>query len=221
MLTEHERSHIRAEEVFRQEVRRDLEASKKSKSSSGELFRALNTPFVIWVLSTLVIGFFGWSFSAVQASHAAHLAAAESVRKLDIEISHRLVEASDALSGLEMRIRSGGYSYSDSAIFAVPLLRIDVMGNETEDTIYPEYRQRKFPSLVAELQRLVSGQEREQIERSLEAYRVLKKNVSGGDQSYSSGGSKRSQDEIIQMMSVASTAEQLINQIACQRWKQF
>jgi hypothetical protein len=87
MLSNEERQHLRAEEIFRQEVRRDIEARVQDRSRRAKFWHALNTPFVLWVLSSIVVGSFGWAFSTFQASRDEKARNLELVRKLDTEIA--------------------------------------------------------------------------------------------------------------------------------------
>jgi hypothetical protein len=61
MLNNEQRQRLRAEEIFRQEVRRDIEARVQDRSRRAKFWHALNTPFVLWVLSSIVVGSFGWA----------------------------------------------------------------------------------------------------------------------------------------------------------------
>jgi hypothetical protein len=67
MLTDDEKQRLRAEEISRQEVHGEIEAVTQNRSRCAKLWRGLNTPFVLWVLSSILVGSFGWAFSTFQA----------------------------------------------------------------------------------------------------------------------------------------------------------
>src|SRR5215468_1449797 len=129
MLTDDEKQHLRAEEIFRQEVRREIESRIQSPSRRATFWRALNTPFVLWVLSSILVASFGWAFSTFQASRDAKSRNLESSRKLDTEIANRIQGALSLVDGLEEEIKSGEVSYSDSYIFEIPLGALDARGS--------------------------------------------------------------------------------------------
>jgi hypothetical protein len=55
---------IRAEEIYRDTVRKRLE---EDGSKESKFWRTLNQPFAIWVLSTIVVGLVGWAYTELRA----------------------------------------------------------------------------------------------------------------------------------------------------------
>jgi hypothetical protein len=184
MLNNEERQRLRAEEIFRQEVRRDIEARSQDRSRRAKFWHALNTPFVLWVLSSIVIGSFGWAFSTFQASRDEKARSLELVRKLDTEIANRIQDALTSLAALGEQIKASHLIFDDHFMLAIPLAVLDRRPksdlSDIGAAIYPEFRERTFPSLVAELQRLISSSERPQLTRSISAYRTLQVRAGGG-----------------------------------------
>jgi hypothetical protein len=117
----------------------------------------------------------------------------------------------------------------DHFIFELPLRALDSRRAKSnidtgmypefgEPGIYPEFRERTFPSLIAELQWVISSSERSQLTRSISAYRTLQVRAGGGGW----GGKvpKRSQEEIAGMLKITKEASELIRtQIKLERWK--
>jgi len=198
MLSDEEKQHLRAEEIFRQEVRLELKAAAPKQSKMGRFWSALNTPFVLWMLSSVLIGFFGWAYSTIQSSRDANARNEELVRKLDVEITNRIQEtlgvigpfvnevvltereasriievpalgAPDRVSGLVERAASRAIAILNNAPKA-----------DRASGIYPEYNWRTFLSLIAELQPLVSPSERKELAASTDAFRALEKMGLGG-----------------------------------------
>jgi len=233
MLNNEERQRLRAEEIFRQEVRRDIEARVQDRSRRAKFWHALNTPFVLWVLSSIVVGSFGWAFSTFQASRDEKARNLELVRKLDTEIANRIQAALSSLAALEEEIKASNLICDDRFIFEFALGALDsrrAKSNELEvkrlppgydiDTgIYPEFRERTFPSLIAELQWAISSSERSQLTRSISAYRTLQVRAGGGgmEPGYVA---KRSQEQIAGMLKITKEASELVRtQIKLERWK--
>src|SRR5687768_6390457 len=65
MLTDEERDRIRAEEVFRDEVRKSLDDKRSSRRGVAAV---INSPFVIWLLSSVVIGLVSFGYTQCNAS---------------------------------------------------------------------------------------------------------------------------------------------------------
>jgi hypothetical protein len=162
MLAEDERNHIRDEEIFRREVRRQLEAEKPTQSRRSRVWKIVNSTFVIWLLSSVVLGLLGWGYSSYQARHIEQTQRTEIRRKLIAELTNRTTEASLAISTIRVKI---DHRAPDSPNFIVSrVLGIldgqDITSKSPISAIYPEYQNRSFISLITELEGLVTGDEK-------------------------------------------------------------
>jgi hypothetical protein len=83
MISEKDKRRITEEEVFRLEVRESLAQDKLPKGKDSVLWTFLNSAFGLWVLSTTVIGCFGWVYAQWQASRENSAL----IDRLDIEIA--------------------------------------------------------------------------------------------------------------------------------------
>lgn len=108
MLTEEERARIRAEEVFRLETRRELEASKPRPSYREQLWALLNSSFALWFLSSVVLASLGSAYARYQTGQLEQARKVEIKRRLDTEISNRIVEAVTGSRIDVTRIEQGG-----------------------------------------------------------------------------------------------------------------
>src|SRR6266849_5483102 len=63
MLTSDDRERIRAEEIFRSEVREQLASDPGDGKQGGPLWRFFNSPLGLWVLSSVALGAISWSIS--------------------------------------------------------------------------------------------------------------------------------------------------------------
>ena len=91
MLTDEDKARIREEEIFRDEVRKSLDDKKSSRKGFGAV---INSPIVIWLLSTVVIGLVSFGYTMCNASR-------ESIArtdKLKTEMKLRLNRAFDDLN---------------------------------------------------------------------------------------------------------------------------
>jgi hypothetical protein len=91
VLNDDEKVRVREEEIFRDEVRTDLEKQKR-KTGARRVWSVLNSAFMLWVLSTLVVGT-GTCYYQERREEAARLeqiaadGRAEATRRLSATIS--------------------------------------------------------------------------------------------------------------------------------------
>ena len=88
-LTEEEKEKIRHEEIFRAEVRASIENDSPSLTKK-KIWKFLNSPFALWLLSSIVVGLLTWGYSQWQASEIELAKRRETINRLDIEIVSRL-----------------------------------------------------------------------------------------------------------------------------------
>jgi len=154
MLSEEEKERIRAEEIFRDEVRREIEAGRPTPSSAQQLWSLLNSSFALWFLSSIVLGSLTAAIATYQKSHSAHVQRAELRRRLNTEISSRMAEGLIALR-LDLKRIENGQVFFASAVYDEALSYLDnKVTSETtalDFSIYPEYRWRSYRSLIFEL----------------------------------------------------------------------
>ena len=148
MLTDDDKQRIRAEEIFRDEVRHEL---KKPKKTSAKLWQFFNSALGIFTLSS--IGLSGFTFVFTECHNAAVAATTreEEVRKLNIEIGYRVAYLKP-LSQAE-------FNYIDihnarAATVGSPQSEEDVGRVDFVNPIFPEYKERTLASLLWELKKL-------------------------------------------------------------------
>jgi hypothetical protein len=178
MFDDAEKEKIRAEEIFRQEVRKELEAQKQQPRGWKWLWSLANTSFSIWFLSTIVVGFVTWSYSSVQERARSNASKAETVQKLDTELAGRVQGALATMQALQRRLEAKAYFETRSATFGEA---VDALGRA--NSIYPEYRERSFGSLVLELQRLLPASDQPPLRMAQAGYRELKFTAESGNRS--------------------------------------
>jgi len=158
MLLEEEKERIRAEEIFRHEVRQKIEAEAPRHSRRKRLWTLLNSSFALWFLSSVVLSGLTGAVTWYQRWNNERLRKADVERCLNIEISSRIFDGLDELRLDQKRIENGSVIPALTVyMYGVTYLDNRVTYNtETYDfSVYPEYKQRKFRSLIFELSEVV------------------------------------------------------------------
>jgi hypothetical protein len=144
-LSEEARQRIRAEEIYREEVRREIGGAPRVQSSVSKVLGALNKPLALWFLSSVVLGLIGWAYAQWEEDRAVRAQNRAEIVKLDIEMygrlqrcSARLAFARDSL-GLREAIEmldegSGVFPALDNRSFAGLLLALNWLVPEEEKT---------------------------------------------------------------------------------------
>jgi hypothetical protein len=153
MLSQEESAQIREAEIVRLEASRELEARKPPPSRRERLWATLNSSFVLWFLSSVVIAGVSTSFAAYQGSRDKRLAETERERRLDVEISNRIYSALKGLSFDKQRVEEGE-PFSRALAYDNALNYLDnswIATGRPDFSIFPEFKSRTFRSLVVEL----------------------------------------------------------------------
>jgi hypothetical protein len=95
-LTDEKRAMIRAEEIYREEVRKQLTTSKDSASSN--ILKFANSPLGIYVLSSILLGGITYLYTRHQEHLQSEKARILEVVKLDDEIQFRERQVNEALA---------------------------------------------------------------------------------------------------------------------------
>jgi hypothetical protein len=163
MLSAQEKRRIRAEEVFRLEVRRELEARSAPRSRGAGLWALLNSSFALWFLSSVVIASLTAAVANYERTHSEQVQKEDRLTRLTTEIGFRVENGVSALASDQRRIQAGGtLSPFDVYVDGLNYLdnRVFYRGGSTPEqidySVYAEYRDRKFRSLLVDL-RNVAG----------------------------------------------------------------
>jgi hypothetical protein len=146
-LSEGTRAQIRLEEEYRTEVRRSVENTATAPKS--RLITFLNSAFGIWLLSSVLLGLFAWSWQHINASMEEERAIITTIRKIRVELDNRdtvLVRATRPTMPARFR------DVMRTAIYGVrPGLQEHPTWKLFYAAIYPEFSPRSYRSLVVEL----------------------------------------------------------------------
>lgn len=177
MLTEDEKRRIRAEEIFRLEVRAELKAEMPPPSWRQRLGSWLNSSFGLWVLSSIALTGLTTGYTYYQNMRAEEVKKAEAVRRLDLEIAGRISAALAELRALKLLIGQNcppatnadpTDAYGTAADYLDNYFYISEK-NPIDLSTYPEYQKRNFRSLIFELKSLVKPAD-SQLDAALEVY---------------------------------------------------
>ena len=157
-LSEDAKSRIRAEEIFREEVRREIQTPAPAPTRSATLFGLLNRPFTLWVLSSVLLSGVGLVFTRWEEGRAQRAERQAQVTRLDIELSGRLQRSEHRL---------------EFATNATGLREAIRMLDECPCT-FSEFEGRSFENLLLTLSWLVPEDERPALGDARSAYRKLK-----------------------------------------------
>lgn len=174
MLTNEQKVVLRAEEEFRIEVRRELEARRPAASPGSRLWALLNSSFVLWMLSSVVVAGITAVYARSQNEYAAERERTERIRKLDTEIGNRIAQAMRRLV-VDVQAAKQGSPYTPQGIYfnAARYLNND-FARDTKSTadfsIFPEFKTRTLRSLITELRTLVEPPHQAVLDRILLNY---------------------------------------------------
>jgi hypothetical protein len=157
ILTDEQKAQIRSEEIYRSQVRQELDAKNdQNQSSTDRLWSVLNSSFVLWLLSSVVLSGLAACYTAWQNHHAKARANQESVDKLDTEISNRIYEALSATRSYEGSIKNN-VVWQPKEYYSLMFSFLNNHFNSTQGetysdfSIFPEFKECGFRSLVTML----------------------------------------------------------------------
>ena len=184
MLTEEEKARIRAEEVFRLEVRRTLDAAKPQLSPRQSLWLWLNSAFGLWLLFSVVLAGLTTTYTRYQNQRAQHVKKEEAEKRLNTEISGRMFEALKGLTSYQNDVRDGKLG-PPADVYGTVVQYLDnsfvfESSNPKDLSIYPEFQKQNFQSLLIELSSL-SNADQAQAREAFDKYIALKDLASEDD----------------------------------------
>ena len=162
-LDDETRARIRAEEIFRHEVRESLSAQRPT-GRRERLLKALNSPLALWALSTLLVGLVTWGYGRWDASRAALRAESTRARQIATELQARADYARGVLRSSP--VQKGRFD----ALVVEPLSTGNVA---IKNGVFPELASRTTRSLILELRGLRAAVPRDTFDSALGAVQRL------------------------------------------------
>ena len=167
MLTEEEKVRIRAEELFRHEVRQSF---RDKKTFWDPLWTFVNSSFGLWVMSTVVVGSIIYFYNDIQSKQASDTLRSENIRKIKTEIFRRLNYVSVMLSEpfelvIDQNAEHGHYKSEAAKELTAYNTHLKMMSESLDAGatnrnlpliihVFPEFKERTLNSLLFELKRL-------------------------------------------------------------------
>jgi hypothetical protein len=216
MLTEDDKKRIREEEIYRQEIRRQLEGEKPTPSRRLRLWEAVNKPFVLWSLSTILVGLISLAYTTRETQKKEQSQKKDAINKIDLELRNRI---GGSLKYLD-KLQQAGQPIDPDDVFQAVFLYLDNNRGDYTAILYPEYKDKGFQALVTDLKGLVSVDEQPNLDGALKAFDDLK--TSRKD--YSSMDTSQSKPNTTEQLKVSAKAIErakgLIREgIMIPRWK--
>jgi hypothetical protein len=117
-LSDDEKKQLRLEEIFRAEVRDELQSATRDGS---KLLKALNSPLCIFLLSTVIVGIISWQYKEYHDKAEKRIATASDTRKILYEMEYRASllqqELSSPSSWPRSLVKKNFYSLHNDPIF--------------------------------------------------------------------------------------------------------
>ncbi|HEX8148631.1 MAG TPA: hypothetical protein VF591_15730 [Pyrinomonadaceae bacterium] len=166
MLSEEDRARIKAEEIYRQEVRDDLGRGKGKQSGVWEF---VNSSIFLWFLSTVAVGGITYAWTVHQNRVADERAAEqkraevisarrELIGRLDLEIEGRLSQFLVDVEHMVAKPYDARYSLAKPFTLEHIRRQWNVMKMPPRysqaSAVYPEFAERGIVSLIIELDKL-------------------------------------------------------------------
>lgn len=152
MITEEDKKRIKSEEIFRAEIKESLKKSE-DKSIGKRSWKLVNSPFGLWLLSTVVVGLIVYFYNdnKLKAEISANNAA--TLQRLNTETAHRLQKFRLAL--VQQDPAKLYYQDADLAYMIDGTLVDDGSPSPQKPIfIFPEFKDRTMNSLLYEMERL-------------------------------------------------------------------
>ena len=161
MLNGRERNRIREEEIYRSAVREEI-AELSTKTTGKKFYGFLNSPFGLWILTSIILGLFSFGYTQYQRSKDTQ----QRIQKIDAEILARIRSA-----------RMAFYTNSDRPFKEIADILCAPPGRD--GMIQVEFADSNLESLLYELKRLVPDDDTN-ISNAIVVQREIRDQVSPG-----------------------------------------
>ena len=147
---------IRLQELYRAKLTHRFD----SAAPESKLWKFCNSTFGIFLLSSVFISSFSWTYTQWTTAHKERADRERSFQRLQMEIANRLRYA----GAMTQRFPSSKYKMVREAIYGYdPQGNLNPSWIRHYSAVFPEYRERNLASLVWELSALSTPQQREEI----------------------------------------------------------
>ncbi|PSR56069.1 hypothetical protein AHMF7605_22485 [Adhaeribacter arboris] len=190
MLTPEEKERIRQEEIYRQEIRLDLDKQQETinfKKWAG-WWKFVNTSFGIWLLSSVIVGAITFLYSENQKKYTEESKKQAQIDRLSTEITSRLYElfyvSSEINEEFEYLVSDqfrqiDSVNYDEKAISEMDFNLTKSFNTikkpdlNSEFIIFPEYSKRNLISLFIELRSIAPKSKIEGLNSCIKVFRYM------------------------------------------------
>lgn len=175
MLTDSDKEHIREQEAFRTEVRKLL-APEKEPAATNRFWKFVNSPFALWLFSSVVLTAITAGFTAYFTYRKAEDERAQTIRKLTTEASYRIQRFESYMTilydGYATRPPKAGdmndtVPGSQVDAFYQSVLQIDKQG------VFKELSDRTLRSILWEIESLQKGNQKQYTHTAFDGAQAL------------------------------------------------
>lgn len=137
-MTDQEKQHIKEEEIYREEIRKNLQDKGK-----GKAWTFLNSSFGIWLLSTIFVTGLTLAISSIQTKKSEVRAAKVKTKKIDLEMGDVLTKFRAVLSQIQDTSENIFYDRVSSTLSSFHVYTIP---------LFEENKMKSVPSLLLDLE---------------------------------------------------------------------
>lgn len=156
-LTEQQKMQIRSEEIYRSQVQQQLMVEQDgTKTWTNQLWTDLNSPFVQWLLSSVVVSGLVACYTIWRGRREKAKLKQELIEKLDTEISNRIYEALSGTRSYEGSIKNN-ILWQPNTYYTLIYSFLNNHFNSSQGetysdfSIFPEFKDCSFRSLITML----------------------------------------------------------------------
>jgi hypothetical protein len=150
-LTEDEQQQIKAEEVYRAEVQRQLKLPEP-QTRWGKFIAFLNTPLGLWLLSSLLLGGLAAAYTDLQSYFAGRHQSQMKIEQLNYQLAMKIDYSLSLLQ--KAHASNSGPKPSDETKKDYVLVLNTFLDDEPETRLSPDFKDRSTLSLVYELKNI-------------------------------------------------------------------
>lgn len=155
-LNEDDMQRIAEEEIYRQEVRAKLDKqNKKSRPPKEKLWDYLNSPFSLWVLSTIVVGLISLGYARYQESVRKSEENRETARRLKAEADNRSKEILKLTAQIIDESKAKREYYDPRSIYKMAVQFLDGEKDPSLSGFQPvlEFKEKTWKVLIDDLEK--------------------------------------------------------------------
>ncbi|MES9930334.1 MAG: hypothetical protein ABW158_19655 [Candidatus Thiodiazotropha sp. 6PDIVS] len=167
-LDDKAKQRLRLEEIYREELRAEIRRSKTTTRS--KVWELLNSAFILWILSTIVISGITWAYTSWKETIEKEVQYSDEVLAIDLELAARL-------QFFDSNLRQQA---SRNSVLSISTMKT-LLSSYDPILTDPIYSQKSTSSLIARLKKLVRKSEVDELDSALDAVKDMQSAVGNGN----------------------------------------